>query len=311
MLAALFDDSFNVVKRKKRKTRAFEGVDIGLERIVKTAQDALNEAGLTAEQLTGIGIGAPGPLDPKKGILMDLPNLGWKNVKLKDYLENVFGCPVFVSNDVDAGVFGEYTKGAAKGARCALGIFPGTGIGGGCVYDGQIITGKRRTAMEFGHIIVQPDGMLCGCGNHGCLETVASRLAIASAITAAAYRGEAPTILEEAGTDLNNIRSSTIARAIKNGDKSVEDIVRSAAKWLGVGLASTINLLLPDVVVLGGGLVEAMPDLYVKEVSDAVRKNVMPPFRDEFVIKTAKLGDDATALGAAAWASAQIRAEQT
>ncbi len=306
MLAVIFDESFTPLERKKRKTKAFEGAKVGLDRIVRTAQDALEEAGIGPDQLSGIGIGAPGPLDPKKGILIDLPNLGWKNIKLKEILQDAFKCPVCVCNDVDAGVYGEYIKGAAKGARCALGVFPGTGIGGGCVYDGQMITGRRRTAMEFGHMVMQPDGALCGCGNRGCLETVASRLAIASAIAVAAYRGEAPYIRENAGTDLSNIRSSTIARAIENGDAAVEDIVRRAARWLGQGLSSTVNLLLPDVVVLGGGLVEAMPELFLKEVTAAARQHVMPPFLDEFTIKTAALGDDATALGAAAWTASQI-----
>ncbi len=305
MLAVVFDQDFNKVERKKRKTRAFEGVEAGLDRIERSIADALDDAGISASQLSGIGVGAPGPLDPKKGILLDLPNLGWKNVKLKDRLEAKFKCTVTVANDVDSGVYGEYVSGAAKGSACAFGVFPGTGIGGGCVYDGDIIAGKRRSCMEIGHIPVDPMGRLCGCGNRGCLETVASRLTIASQIAAAAYRGEAPTVLEIAGTDLSNIRSSTIANAVSAGDTAVENIVRQSAEWLGMGLATAINLMLPDVVILGGGLVEAMPELYVKEVAASANAHVMSSFRDEYKIRAAKLGDDATALGAAAWAARQ------
>lgn len=303
MMAVIFDQDFKPIERKKSKTNASEGVDAGLLRIENNIVETLAAAGITASQLLAIGVGVPGPIDPSKGILLHLPNLGWHNVKLKDHLESRFKCPVTIANDVDAGVYGEYVDGAAKGAACVLGVFPGTGIGGGCVYDGKIVTGKRRSCMEIGHIPVDANGRLCGCGNRGCLETVASRLTISSQIAAAAYRGAAPTVLKLAGTDLANIRSSTIAKAIAAGDTAVEDIVRQSAQWLGLGVATAINLVLPDVVVLGGGLVEAMPELYVNEVAASANKHVMPSFRSEFKIRAARLGDDAAALGAAAWAA--------
>jgi len=153
---------------------------------------------------------------------------------------------------------------------------------------------------------VMPQGPLCGCGQRGCLEAVASRLAIASAAAAAAYRGDAPHLFEAAGTDLSNIRSSALADAIKAGDGVIEQIVRNAARWLGRGVAMTVNLLAPDIVVMGGGLVEAMPGFYLEEVEETARNLCMNAYRKSFKIVKADLGDNATVTGAAALARERV-----
>ena len=266
----------------------------------------LEDAQLTKETLGGIGVGCPGPLDLEEGVILELPNLGWKNVPLKKILEKEFGCPVFLCNDVDAGLFGEYRVGVAEGARTALGMFPGTGIGGALIYEGKIFRGKTGSCLEIGHIQVNPEGAMCGCGRRGCLETVASRLALSAEIAKAAYRGQAPYILRVAGTDLANIRSGTIKEAIDAGDNIVEEILRDGARQLGMVLAGTVNLLAPDVIVLGGGLVEALPKLFLEEITKAVAKQTMPSFAKTYELKIAKLGDDAGAMGAAAWARHEV-----
>jgi len=306
MLAMVFDAELKPLARKRKKTRAQEGQEAGLARIVETVREAMAEAGVSANDLAGVGMGSPGPLDLDRGVILDTPNLGWANAPLKDTLEKAFGCPTVVANDVDAGVYGEYRRGAARDARCVVGVFPGTGIGGGCVYEGRIIRGKTNSALEIGHMQVQPNGPLCGCGRRGCLEALASRLAISAAAAAAAHRGEAPHLLENAGMDLANIRSGVLAASIQAGDKTVERIVRDAADWLGVAIGNVVNLLGPDTVVLGGGLVEALPELLRDRVEKAARRRVMPSFEDSFRVVVAKLGDDATATGAAAWAEEVI-----
>ena len=134
MLAAVLDADFHLVSRQRKKTKGHEGSETGLERIAQTIQKALSDAELDEKQLGGIGVGCAGPLDLDKGIIHDAPNLGWQDVPVKEHLENVFHCPVQVVNDVDAGVFGEYCFGAAKDSRSVLGVFPGTGIGGGYVH---------------------------------------------------------------------------------------------------------------------------------------------------------------------------------
>lgn len=306
MLAKVYDDAFGEHGKKRKKTRGMEGAKAGVQRICSTIADAIQESGIDPGKLAGIGVGSPGPLDLERGVIIDTPNLGWQNVKLKATLEKVFGCPALILNDVDAGVYGEYERGAARGTRCAVGIFPGTGIGGGAVYDGALVRGKTQSCFEIGHVPVEADGPLCGCGKRGCLEAVASRLSISAAVAAAAYRGEAPTILEAAGTDLSNIRSGLLAEAVEAGDQAVIDILTHSARRIGWAAAGVVHLLAPEVLVLGGGLVEAMPKLYVAEVEAGLKAQVMPAFRDTCRVASAELGDDASVLGAAAWARAQF-----
>lgn len=301
MNAVLFDRKFEAVARRKKKTRGAEGATAGVERIRASIEKLLEEGGSNPSKLGGIGVGCPGPLDLDEGIILAAPNLGWKDVPLKKILEKEFGCPVSICNDVDAGVYGEYRFGAAVGGRTVLGVFPGTGIGGGMVYEGRIFRGKKSSCLEIGHMPVVMDGAVCGCGRRGCLETVASRLALSAEIAKAAYRGQAPHLLRVAGTDLANIRSGTIQEAIEAGDEVVEEIMRDGAKHLGTALAGTVNLLAPDIIVLGGGLIEAMPKLYLDEVAKSLAKHVMPAYLKTYELKVAKLGDDAGSMGAAAW----------
>jgi glucokinase len=149
MLALVYDASFRVIVRKRRKTKGHEGAESGVARIVQTIDEALVEAHLDRSALRGIGLGSAGPLDLDEGIILDAPNLGWKDVKLKAALEKEFACPAVILNDVDAGVYGEYRFGAGRSSRCLVGVFPGTGIGGGCVYDGKILRGRTNSCMEI------------------------------------------------------------------------------------------------------------------------------------------------------------------
>jgi len=302
MQATVFDADLQICASKRRRTQGGEGIKDGVDRIVRTMETALSAAELTPDDLRGIGIGCPGPLDLDRGIVLEAPNLGWENMPVAESVRASLGCPVILLNDVDAGVYAEYRRGSATSSRCTLGVFPGTGIGGGCVYEGKILRGALSSCMEIGHLQMLPDGPLCGCGQFGCLEALASRLAISAAAAQASYRGQAPTLRRLAGTKLSNIRSGVLAKAIRGGDTVIEDIVRSAATYLGAAVAMLVNLISPDTIVLGGGLVEAMPELYLESVSVSARARVLPSYRDSFRVVAAQLGDDATTTGAAAWA---------
>ncbi len=303
MMAIVFDQDFKILASHRAKTKGAQGAKEVLARIGDTIREAVAEAGIKDKHLDAIGVGCPGPLDLDRGVILEAPNLGWQNVPLKDTLEKEFKCPALIANDVDAGTYGEYRFGAAQKARCVLGVFPGTGIGGACVYEGRYLRGKTSSCLEIGHLPVQPKGRVCGCGQRGCLETVASRLAISAEAAAAAYRGEAPHLLEIAGTDLAEIKSGALAKAIQAGDAVVEQIVRNAARHLGSAIAGVVNLLAPDVIVLGGGLVEAMPDLFLNEVRKTVDQRAMKTFVKSLKVVAAQLGDNATAMGAAALAA--------
>lgn len=309
MLSFVFDSEFAVLGQKLEPSRGHEGVEKGIQRIIQTIESSLENSGTDRSKLTSIGLGSAGSLNLNAGILLEAPNLGWRNAHITDALQSEFGCPVTVANDVDMGLFAEWKFGAARQARCAVGVFPGTGIGGACVYRGELLRGKTGSSMEIGHIPVVRTGPRCGCGQIGCLEAIASRLPIAAAAAQAAFRGDAPYLREKYGPDLNNISSMALGEAIRNGDSVVESIVRSTARSIGEALAGVIHLLSPEIIVLGGGLVEAMPEIYLEEVESAARERTLPSFSNSFQVVRAQLGDDAVVKGAAAWAR-QIAADQ-
>ena len=308
MLCILFDDKQKIVARKRKKTKGTEGAQAGVMRIAELIRETFSENNLPLECLSSLGIGCPGPVDMDNGIVNVAVNLGWKNVSLGAMLEDELDCPVSVLNDVDAGVYGEYSVGAAVGARSVAGIFPGTGIGGGFVYEGKILRGRRSSAMEIGHTRITSSNRSSGTDMTGTLESEASRLAIAAECAKLAYRGEAPNLLRAAGTDIAQIRSKVLAAAIRDGDKSVERVVRQAAQTVGYAVANLVHMLCPEVIILGGGLVESISEIYLDEVTQTAKRSVLQCYEDMFEIKMAKLGDDAGAMGAAIWAKQNIPA---
>ncbi len=310
MLSQVYNSNWELVAKERKRIHPGTNVKGGIERILETIHETLAKASLTPADLHGIGIGCPGPIDMENGIVLDLPNIGWHSIPLRDRLTEALGCPVAVLNDVDAGIYAEHRVGAGQGARNVIGVFAGTGIGGGCVYLGEILRGATTSSFEIGHIQVMSNGPRCGCGQRGCLESVSSRLAIAAQCARAAYRGDAPHLLQAAGTDIANIRSGVLKDSVAAGDKAVESIIKEAARYIGIAVGSVVNLISPDVVILGGGLVEAMPDLFISQVTKAAEKRVMPAYKGSFKVVPATLGDDAGVLGAALWAEHKFADKQ-
>ncbi len=297
IVAAVIDRDMKVVSRCKKKSRGQAGSESTEQRLCDTIRAALDEA--KVEKPRGIGVGSPGPLDPVKGVIFDTPNLAWKEFHLVAHVSKKFDVPVVLENDVNLGTYGEYRFGKASKFNNVLGVFPGTGIGGGWVLNGKIFSGSTGSALEVGHITVEPNGPFCGCGKRGCLEAVASRIAIAEQVAAIAARHDAPFILENYGTDLANIRSGAIAKAVKAGEKMVESVVRKAAYYVGMTIGNLVNVLSPEAVVIGGGLVEAMEKLYMEEVARGMKDHALPFMAKNVELLSAKLGDDAVVMGAA------------
>ncbi len=300
MYACAFDGAYKLLGKDRRKTKGHLGSEAGVERIIDTIQDCLADAGVDAKQVVGIGAGVPGVTDLDKGVLINTANLGWKDVPLAKLLQKAFDCPVTLCNDVDAGVYGEWKFGAGQEKRCVLGVFPGTGIGGGLVYEGAIFRGAKFSCLEIGHMPVDPLGPRSGLGQRGTLEAVASKLTIAGQAALAAYRGQAPYLMKETGSDVSDIRSGALSDSADKDD-AVRQILLDAAEIIGTTIGGVVNLLAPDVVVLGGGLIEAMPKLLVPAVKDAAEAAAMPAFRGTFEVVPAQLGDEAAVMGAAAW----------
>jgi len=306
MFAVVFDENRKIIGSDRRATEGHKGVESGVERICETINAALEDAGITKESLWGIGMGCPGIVDMQRGVLQATLNLGWPEVPLKRLISKKFKCPVAVMNDVDAGTYGEYIAGAGKGAHTLLGVFPGTGVGGGCVYDGRLLRGKRFSAMEIGRICWPVPELGSGPGEWPIFEKFCSRLAIASAVAGEAFRGKAPNLLKKAGTEVAKIKSKVISGSYKAKDPGTVSVVNTAITHLAAGVGSTVNLLAPDVLVLGGGLVEAMPELFIKRMTEELPWFVPEELTSSLKIRQAKLGDDATVTGAAFYAAGEF-----
>jgi len=246
-----------------------------------------------------LGVAVPGPLDREKGIVRYTPNLGLENFPLSARLAERLGLDVALENDVQSGVYGELKAGALRGRRQAVGIFVGTGIGGGIVIDGELFRGSTGSAGEIGHMIVHEGGPLCGCGNYGCLEAHASRSALAKDALALAASGKAPAMLEAAGLNFRRYRSSALAEALAGKDAAIAKAVDRSAFWVGVGMANLVNILNPEAIVLGGGMVMRFGDRYLEGARAAMRARLMPGLADTVEILLSELGDLAVPAGAA------------
>jgi glucokinase len=292
------DTRGKVLAAAKTESRPEKGVDAVIKRMAVAAQAALKEAGIKKKKIAAVGLGVPSPVDQKTGVAMLSPNLGWKKVPVVRMLTDQLGLPVFADNDVNLGTLGEFTMGAGRGARDLVGVFVGTGIGGGIVVNRRLLRGLNSTGGEVGHMIVVPDGPLCGCSNRGCLEAVASRTAITRDLLAGIGHG-VPTCLRELLRDSDNkLRSGVLSKAYRRGDLLTVEVMNRAARYLGIATASLINVLGTERVVIGGGVFEALGDLLLPVVRQAVHEHAFDTAADGVGIVPARLGDRAVALGA-------------
>ena len=300
ILATVIGSDGQIVSRCKRMTRAEKSADEVINRISDCISESIDRANLHQMQIRGIGIGVPGVIDSETGVIIFAPNLRWSNVALKPVLENQFEIPVFVENDVNLGTLGEQSLGAGRGVDNLVGIFIGTGIGGGIILNGKLFHGANQTAGEIGHVILKPDGPRCSCGNRGCLEALASRTAISRYVRKAITQQGKKSILPELnGGNLDLVRSRALAKAVARGDKVTAKAMERAQYYLGVGVATVVGLVNPEVVVLGGGLIEAMGENLVSGVYGVAAELALPNAMNGVEVVSAKLGDNAGVIGAA------------
>jgi glucokinase len=298
ILATIFKDE-QALESAINSTDPLAGEE-GLARdLVRTVEEALEAAKVQKSSVVAIGIGAPGPLNINLGTLVGSPNLGVSDFPIRACLEKAFAVPVLLENDVNAGTYGEYCYGAAQGRRHVIGVFPGTGIGGGLILDGKLYRGARGNAGEVGHTIIQLGGPMCGCGQLGCLEALASRSAIARDLVAQVAIGKVPTVAAEAGTDVQELKSNLIGRVLSSGEEPALELLSRAAERLGIGIANCVNLLNPEMIVLGGGLVEKLGSWLVERATDSMRRHALPTLVDGVEVVVATLGDEAVVRGAA------------
>jgi len=301
MLACVLDADYNVLGTARKATGGSDGQIKGRQKITSVIREAIAAAGVDPRGLQGIGIGCPGLVNPEKGILVNAPNLGWKNMGLAGILKTAFKKPVAVLNDVDAGTFGEYKLGAGKGSRSLLGVFPGTGVGTGFVYDGKLIMGRNVSAMELGMIYVPGTHLGSAVPGAVMIEDLTSRLAVASQAGIACYRGQLPELDKKTRGNLRDIRSKALSAAYNTQQPAALTLFRNSITYLGMGIAAVVNLLAPDHITLGGGLVEEIPQLYLTTLKEEVNRYALPSLTKSIKYSLAKLGGNAVAVGSVAW----------
>jgi len=299
VLAGVVSADHRILGRAKRTTPAQEGGPAILAAVIGCVDDALLAAGLSRDGIAAAGIGSPGPLDVKSGVILFSANLNVKNFPLGPEIATALGRPVLLRNDVRVGGYAEYRLGAGRGYRDVIAVFVGTGIGGCLIQGGEIVAGSTGNAGEIGHTIVKAGGPRCGCGARGCLEALASKTAIARRVEKAVRKG-LPTVLgEKMIRKGGRLKSNDLAEALIAKDLVALKEVQRAAHFLGIGLGSLINIFGPEIVIIGGGVAGALGDSYVELVRASARAQAITDPQAKIRIDRAALGDDAGILGAA------------
>ncbi len=298
ILVGVVAPDYSVLGRSKRSTPADAGGPAILEAIVEGIDQALAEAGLNRSEIDGIGIGSPGPIDSTTGVIRFSANMNVKDWPLGADLAAAIGRPTLLQNDVRVGSYGEFRLGAGRGYKNVLTAFVGTGIGGCLILDGKVFEGATGNAGEIGHIIVKANGPECGCGRFGCLEAVASRRAIARRIRKAAKNGETSVLAHKVEKKSGKIKSGELAAAVAAGDVVACREVERAATFLGQALGGLVNLIGPEIIVIGGGVTAALGPMYLDQVRAAARHQILVDPNETIKIEPAALGDDAGILGA-------------
>ena len=296
VLGAIFDEKREIVYRLKKRSKGEGNAAQNVEKvIVSVVEEMLKESGIKKSDVHAIASCAPGVIDQDNGIVLFTPNLPWKNYDIKGSMEKQFGKPFYVGNDVNLGVLGEYKFGAAKGYQNVVGFFVGTGMGGGMILNGELFTGNQFKAAEYGHMILDPEGPLCNCGQRGCLEAFSSKQGMSAYIRQQVSRGRACQLAEDVQGGV--FRSKKLKKALKEKDPVATEAVDRACHYLAVATGNMINTISPDLVIYGGGVIEAMGDLFLKNILAEVDRYCMPTIRSTVELKTAELGDHSILYG--------------
>lgn len=299
IVAGVVDENYNIIHKASVKTNRPRPEKEIADDMAKVALQAIAEANLTIDDVEWIGIGTPGIANSKDGIIEYSCNLGFDNTPMVKYIQEHINKPVYVENDANAAAYGEYVAGAGKGHNSLVCITLGTGVGGGVVTDGKILTGFNYAGAELGHTVIEVDGVQCSCGRKGCFEAYSSATGLIR-MTKEAMEKDKNSSMWDLVRERNNKVSARISYdAMRLGDKSATEVVDKFTKYLAVGLTNVINIFQPEVLCIGGGVCNE-GDALLNPVKELVAKEVYTrnsPKNTEIVI--AKLGNDAGIIGAA------------
>lgn len=301
-LAGVFDEGFKIIGRAKEATPHDQGPAVVFEKIGKAVERTLGEANVKPDQVAGMGLGIPGQIDPVNNRVIYAPNLGWRDVDPVQYIPKSWTWPIAIENDVRVGTFGEWKHGAAKGAKHVLGVFAGTGVGGALIFDGKLYHGFNYNAGEIGHTVVH-------WRKGQTLEGIAGRRSMMK--WAKQLLTDAPKMVRKAwkGVDLEGMKSSQLAEFYQKDDPIAVQLVDDAARALGAEIGGLINLLSPEVIVLGGGVAGALGESFVERVWEIASRYTLPGAANGVRLVPAALEDDSGIIGAAAIAKARIGGE--
>ena len=296
VLGAIFNENDEIIYRLKKRSKSGGEGSADVEKvIVDVVEEMIAESGIDRKKLNAIASCAPGVIDQDNGIVLFTPNLPWRNYDIAGAMRKKFGVPFFVGNDVNLGVLGEYKFGAARGYKNVVGFFVGTGMGGGLILNGELYTGHQFKAAEYGHMILDPEGPLCNCGQRGCLEAFSSKQGMSAYIRQQVSRGR-ETMMAEAVQD-GVFRSKKLKKALEAGDAVAVEAVDRACHYLAIATGNMINTFSPDLVLYGGGVIEAVGEIFLEKVLKEVDRYCMTAIRPTVDIKIAELGDDSILYG--------------
>jgi glucokinase len=278
VVGSVAEDGSALLAPDSESTHAEAGATDVLDRLVALARRAIERTRQEAPgaEILGVGVGAPGPLDTRRGVVLLTPNLGWVDMPLRQIIHDRLGLPAALDNDANCAVLGEWWVGAARGSRHAIGITIGTGIGGGLIFEGRLYHGASDVAGEIGHATIDTEGRRCKCGNYGCLEAYASGPNIALRAIEGLEAGAESRLPTYVGGDLRQLTAQTVYQAAQDGDELALDVVNDTAKFLGVGIANLLNIFNPEVVVVCGGVTLAGDHLFVPLRREVARRAFKP-----------------------------------
>lgn len=299
VLGAIFNEKKEIVYRLKKRTKEGGDDTSNVEKvIISVVKEMLEGSGIKKSELNAISAGAPGVIDPETGIIFFSPNLPWRDYDIRTPLEKEFGVPFYIGNDVNVGVLGEYKYGAGIGYKNIVGLFPGTGMGGGLILNGELFMGHKFKGAEMGHMVLVENGPLCGCGQRGCLEALSSKKGMSAYINEQTIRGRKSMLSDKIENGV--FKSKFLKKAIAANDIVAMEAVDRSCHYLAMATGSLINTFSPDLVVYGGGVMEACGEHFLEKILAEVDKYCMPSIRSTVEIKVAALGDDSNIYGALA-----------
>lgn len=301
MHAAVVDAHGHVLHALRQKTVASDGADAVIDRMIGLVVRLRSEVDGRSHDVKALCVGVPGAVDDERGIVDNAPNLGWQGVALAARLQEALGVQVFLDNDVRVAVLGEHAYGVGKGTRTMVGIFVGTGIGGGIIVGHHAHHGGRGAAGEIGHMTLVPHGPRCACGKRGCVEALASRTAMEREVRKLIKRGwqsRIPKLMKKEERD--TLTSSVIEKALDAEDEVMRKVIKDAQYYLGLLAGNLVNALDPEVIVVGGGVAERLGERFVAPIREHAYKHfLVQRDRDKVRIVATELKDLAAPLGAA------------